>query len=208
MRIGSGEHLVIVGTPGAGKTQFIIRGLLPIFPRVIVVDTTGDDFTFLPRVSVRRALALARSNYSFRVRVELSGYADEDEIQVDTLCRGLLNPKAVRVAVVFDEVTDYTSASYMPPAMSSLIRKARHHGHTIISATQRLQYINKGFFANSVHRVYFYLSDYDCARVRDYAPWLQDRVAEIPYKSFRSLYQAPDGSVILLGPVPKPGGRN
>ncbi len=207
MRFKPGEHICVTGVTGSGKTFGVKNAWLPPFPRVIVVDTEGFDFEDFPKVDVRHALKLADSEYRFHVRILLSGHADQDWASVDSLCYGLLD-KGHDLAVYFDEVTDYSTATSIPDSMRALIRKSRKRGISVIVGTQRPQFLNKAFLSNSVHRIYYYMSDYDSEHIKDYAPFLKERMAEIPYQSWRSLYEAPDGSVTVIGPATPYNWRN
>ena len=212
MKIERGQHLCVIGINGSGKSWGVRNGYLPLFQQVIVVDTEEADFEDCPSVDVKRAVKLANSKYAFVCRVAFSGSGDDaDAARLDELCYGLLKrPKdgatsessLPALAVYFDEVTDFSDPSTIPPSMKALIRKGRKRGLTVITATQRPQGLNKWFLSNSQHRIYYYLSDYDAAHVRAYAPYLESRLSEIPYKSYRSLYEAPGGAVITLAPIP------
>lgn len=195
MNIDVGQHVSIVGITGAGKTFYAKNALLPTFERLIIVDTEDYDFTEFARVSVPVAVRLAKSPYRFAVTVEPQG-ADE----LDAFCNGLLDiPTPDSLGIYWDEVTDFSTASIIPNSLLSLIRKSRKRGVSCILTTQRPQLLNKNFLANSAHRVYFYISDYDVHHVKEYAPFLAERLPEIPYKSYYSLYQAPDGAISLQG---------
>jgi hypothetical protein len=199
VRIETGQHVCVIGTTGTGKTFFVRNALLPSFDRIIVVDTEDYDFTDFPRVSIATAVKLAKSRYRFAVTVEPKG-AEE----LDALCYGLLDIDTPdTLCVDWDEVTDFSTAQIIPESMSALIRKSRKRGVTMVMCTQRPQLLNKNFLANSAHRVYFYISDYDTRHVRDYAPFLAERLPTIPYGSCYSLYQAPDGTVSMLGRAEK-----
>jgi hypothetical protein len=186
---------------GAGKTYRVKNERLPLFDRVIVVDSEGwrdkkkTDFPEFPCVSIKRALRLAKSNYRFFVRI-----VPKSEADVEELCAGLL-AHGHDLAIYFDEVTDYSTPSYIPDQMLRLSRKARHCGITVIVSTQRPQLLNKTFFANSIHHEFFYMQEYDVEHVKSYAPFLQEHMAEMPYESYISLYHAPDGSLVLIAPA-------
>jgi hypothetical protein len=193
-QINYGQHVSMVGQTGSGKTFAARNCWLVPFRRIIVVDTEEYDFSDFPQVSVKKAAALAAGDKDFVVRVVPKGIDDVTE-----LC-DLLLARAHAVAVYFDEVTDYSNASMIPDSMLKLIRKARKRMITVIVATQRPQLLNKSFLANSHYRLWFFIADYDTNAVKDYAPFLKERSSEIPYGSFRSFLQAPDGSITLLGP--------
>jgi DNA helicase HerA-like ATPase len=200
MQINSGEHVVVLGSTGSGKTFFCRNALLPAFSRIIVLDPEDYDFTDWPRVSVKQALKLAKSDYSFAVRIVLSGNPETDQPIADELNRGLLKD-GHDLVVYYDEISDLSDAHKIPPTLRALIRKARKRGITVAVGTQRPALLSKDYLANSQHRIYFFVSDYDAEAIHDYAPWMRERRAEIPYKSYKSIYQAPDESLTVLGPA-------
>lgn len=200
MNIGHGEHVCVVGINGTGKTFYCRNGLLPSFARIIVVDTEEMDFEDFPSVSVKTALRLVRSDYAFVVRIVV--YPDDMET-IEELSRGLLSIKRrdCATAVYFDEITDFSDPARIPPELKKLIRKGRKRDLHVIVGTQRPQDLHKEFLANSVHRVIFYISDYDqAANLKKYAPEVEERMGEIPWKSYRSFYQSPSGNLTLQAP--------
>ena len=199
MKFGSGEHIAVLGMNGSGKTYWCRGTLIPLWSRVIVVDTEEYDYNRLPAVSPSKAVALARSkNKAFRVRVVFRGDGGEkDASDLNALCGGLLRG-GHNTLIVFDEITDFCDAQTIPPSLRSIVRKARKRNITVAMATQRPAMLSKDAYTQSVHRVVFYLPDYDCAAIKKYAPWAGERMSQIPYKSYRYLYQAPSGEVIVM----------
>ena len=199
MKIRMGQHLSVVGQTGAGKSYFVRNAVLPAFPRNLVIDSTEDDFSDFPAVSLKTAVKLAKSDYAFDVRVVFDfTHAERFEpFWADLLSNGH------DVVIYCDEVADLASVSAIPPTLLQLIRKARHRKITMVLGSQRPQLLNKNFLANSQHRVWFYLSDYDCSAVKDYAPYLLERRSEIPFGTYQSLYQAPDGKITVLASAVK-----
>lgn len=202
MEIKRGQHSTVLGNVGSGKTFFTRNGLLPPSPRIIVLDSEEDDYPDFPAVSVKRALRLAASEYAFVVRVPTTGLRETDEQTVETLCEGLLK-KGHDLTLAIEEATDYSDASYIPPYLRALMRRARHRNISVIISTQRPAMMSKDYYALSVHHFTFFLSQYDVSHVSDYMPYTKDLMAEIPYGSFRCIYEAPDGSTMILDPVPK-----
>ncbi len=202
MKIEWGQHITVVGTVGSGKTFFNRNAILPAYSRAIILDSEEDDYADFPMVSVERALALAKSDYAFIVRVPTEGVLQLDEDTLESLCRGLLQ-KGHELLLLIEECTDYSDTQYIPPYLRSLMRRARHRKISVAASTQRLQELSRDYFSLSVHHVYFFMSDADAAAptVSRYAPFLQETLREIPYLSYKSIYQEPDGSIVLLDPV-------
>ena len=199
MQLQKGEHMAVLGTTGSGKTFAVRNTYLPPWQRVVVIDTEEMDFNDFPKVSVSRAIALGKSDYAFAVRVVLSADRKADEPAVAQLCKGILK-SGHDLVIYFDEFTDLSDANQILPPIRQLIRKARKRGVSVYVGTQRPAMLSKDVFANAQHRVYFFMSDYDAQAVHDYAPWLKEARREIPYQSYKSIYQAPDESLMVLGP--------
>jgi len=202
MKLNAGEHCMVVGTTGAGKTYFAKNALLPVYPRIIVVDTEDYDFEEFPVVSVKKAVRLAQSDTPiFFCRVVLSGVLSRDIDSINSLCYGLL-AHGHDVVVYFDEVTDYSDAHHIPDSLRALVRKGRRRPITVMVGSQRPAMISKDFWGNTLHKWIFALSDYDIEAVRPYAPRVADHKADIAYGSHCSLYLGPDPATVrVVGPA-------
>lgn len=195
-----GKHITVLGNVGSGKTYATKNVFIVPWDRIIVLDSEEDDYPEFPNVSAKRALKLAKSDYAFVVRIPTSGVREADEELLEGLCHGLLKD-GHDLLLVIEEATDYSDASYIPPYLRALMRRARHRGITVLISTQRPAMMSKDYYALSVHHFFFFLSDYDTSHVKDYAKFLNERMSEIPYESYKCLYQAPDSSVTVLEPV-------
>jgi hypothetical protein len=202
----AGQHAIVEGINGSGKTFAVRNGLLPLWDRVLVVDTEGLEFNDFPAVDVQQTIRLLRSDYSFYARLPLSGDLDTDLSVIDALALGVrrgLTKQAQPSVIYFDEFTDEADASVIPPSLRSLIRTARKRNLSIIAGTQRPQLMNKTMVANAIHRFYFFMSEYDAEQIRSYAPFVKENLSRIPYGSFKSIYQRPDSSIVILSPFPE-----
>ena len=197
-----GQHATVSGTVGSGKTWFGQNAIAPMYDRLIVLDSEEDDWPFLPNVSVKKAIRLAASDYSFYVRVPTQGARELDETTLDALSFGILD-KGHDLCLLIEECADYSDRSYMPVYLKALMRRARHRKVSVVASTQRLQETSMEYYSLSVHHFFFFLSDNDVTApsVSRYAPMLKARMGEIPYESYRCLYQAPDGTVRTLPPA-------
>ncbi len=102
MKFSSGEHIVVLGTTGSGKTFWCRHVLVPLWRRVIVVDTEDYDYRDYKGVSVQKAIELAASkDKEFKVRVIFTGDILTDEQDAELLFRGLL-AKGHDVLLVLD----------------------------------------------------------------------------------------------------------
>ena len=202
IKIKAGEHISVLGITGSGKTYFADNGILPLYTRIIVIDTEGLQFEHHKRVSVNTALRLSKGNTRFHVRIEMSGDFEQDSGQVNRLCEGLLK-HGHDLAIYFDETTDYSDAAYIPPRLQQLIRKARKRNISVIVGTQRPQLLNKTYMANCIHQFTFALGMRDENAVHKYDPTVTEHTSEIPYGSHKCIYVAPDKSVTIIEPVRK-----
>lgn len=200
MNIRRGEHVVVLGVTGSGKTYWVLHTLIPAWSRVIVVDTEDYDFTSLPEVGIDRALSLARGDKAFKVRIGARGdRGPEDAALMEHLGRGLLRD-GHDLLLVFDEVTDFGDAAGLPRPLRSLVRKSRKRGISLVMLTQRPAMLSKDAYTQASHVIVFALNDYDAEAVRPYAPWVKERLPMVPRGSYRYLYQGPDGRVTCYSP--------
>ncbi len=199
--IQPGQHCTTMGNVGSGKTFFNKNGLLPACSRAVVLDSETDDYPEFTNVSVKQALHLAKGDTGFFVRVPTKGSIEFDEPVVEELCSGLLDV-GHELTLLIEEATDYSDASYIPPYLHAVMRRARHKKMSVIISTQRPARLSKDYYSLALHHFFFSLSDFDVERT-DYARFLEQYEKEIPYGSFKSLYQGPDKGVKILGPVSK-----
>ena len=102
-RIEAGQHIVVLGRAGSGKTYWMRETLIPTWRRAIVIDTEQMDYEMLPAVSVRTALRYAKGDKAFHVRVLARGdHSEADLAMIDGLCNGLLYGVGVVIAQVED----------------------------------------------------------------------------------------------------------
>ena len=202
IQLKAGQHIAVLGRNGSGKTYWIRETLIPTWRRVIVLDTEQMDYDELTPVCVGTAIRLAKGDKAFRVRVLARGDRSEaDSVLLDNLCYGLLNG-GHDTMVVLDEATDFSDAHRIPDSLRGLVRKARKRRISVVMGTQRPAMLAKDAYTQSSHLVVFYLADYDAEAIKSYAPWVKDRLGEIPYYSYKFLYQGPDGVVHVLQSAP------
>ena len=61
--------------------------------------------------------------------------------------------------------------------------------------------LNLDFLANSMHNIYFFMSERDADYISSYEPRILANLANIPYKSYKSIYIQPDRSLALFSPA-------
>lgn len=201
IEINRGEHGLIMGKTGSGKTQWAKSWLLRLSGRSIIVDTEdGIDF---PKekfytVSVADALHLARSSPDkrFLVRIDTHRWSEE----ADTLFQGLLRSQSTLLYV--DEANDFSRVNDTMPSYVDVLRKGRKHGLSVWSSTQRPALIDKTIYTQATHKVFFTLSEYDIKSwVGKFAQSAVALLPQAPFKSYRWVYEAPSGELHLFEPV-------
>jgi len=197
MKINLGEHITVTGITGTGKTYFTRNAILPIFQRVLVIDTEEYDFEDFPIVKQSAIAGLVKTDYRFAVRTVMS---PEDVEDIEDICTTLLK-YGHDMAVYFDEITDFSDAHKIPKMLKALIRKARKRKITVIVGTQRPQMLNLDFLANSLHNIYFFMSERDADYIANYEPRIFENLYLIPYHSYRSVYIGPDRSLMIFEPA-------
>ena len=205
MEVKRGEHGALLAKTGEGKSWIERNGIMPLFQQVMVVDTKGVDFNDFPAVSVAKAVKLAKTDYSFYVRLPFSGSRKADLPALETLCQGLLGRGTRRppLIIVLDEVTDFSDAHSIPDSLRQLIRKGRALGISVWVGTQRPSMLSKDYLANADHTFYLFMRSYDQEANDDWAPFLAECMPEIPHGSHKSLYEGPDAKVVALEPFPE-----
>ena len=194
MKINLGEHMTVVGITGSGKTYFVRNAILPSFQRILVIDTEDYDFDDFPNVKILRHVV--SGNYRFAARMLIEPDADA----LEPICNTLLK-YGHDICVYVDEITDFSDSHRIPVALKALIRKARKRRISVIVGTQRPQMLNLDFLANSMHNIYFFMSARDAEYISSYEPRVWENLDRIPYKSYKSLYIAPDRTITLFAPA-------
>ncbi len=196
-----GEHIIVLGKPGAGKTYFIKNAILPVYGRHIIIDTEEREFdsNIWPEVSIDDSIKLINSNQEFKRSIKFPvgerGFAMMEEYSFS-----LLNTSG-NTAIYFDEVTDFCDARKIGDGLLSLYRKGRHNNITLIAGTQRPQLLNKSIYTNSIHKFWFFVDEYDIQNWKAYTPYIEEHIGQIPYRSYKCIYERPDGSLQVLKPV-------
>ena len=197
MKINLGEHITVIGITGTGKTYFSRNALLPIFQRVLVVDTEEYDFEDFPVVKQSAIGQLVKTDYRFVARVILSPDETDD---IENICQTLLK-HGHDMVVYIDEITDFSDAHRIPKMLKALIRKARKRKISVVVGTQRPQMLNLDFLANSLHNIYFFMSERDADYISNYEPRIFDNLGAIPYQSYQSIYIGPDRKLAIFTPA-------
>ena len=193
-----GEHSLIIGTTGAGKTYFFQK-FAKGWKRVLVIDTEdGYDFTeknwhILNGADecVRYLYEFTNSTKPFRASCRLNSH---DNVGLDKICRYLLEHMTNMLFYV-DEVTDFSDPHYISPDFEKLIRAARKRRITVVVSSQRPQGISRWIYSNCAHKWIFYIQPDDAELCKKYMPKTVDSIELLHYKQYDFLYVGPDGKV-------------
>jgi hypothetical protein len=212
-----GQHMVVLGETGAGKTKAVKWKLLPTamqeVHRLLIVDVEeGYDFPepiFRAR-PLNTALTWARGDKPFIARVEFDLGLDKDghinsdvvEGQFNLLAGSLLDRGGHDLVVYVDEASHFSPHGMAFPSYDALMTRARKRRISVVSGCQRPQLLSKTVYTQSVWKWWFYTDRYDVEG------WLQrsatpvfERMNDIPFQSYRSLLQEPGGHLGLWEPV-------
>src|SRR5437016_5326049 len=139
MKIKMGEHLVLLGTNGSGKTYFFRHVIEPEFDRLLVVDTEDREFSDLKLIQTRNGDTVAKAiprDKKFRWRWVPP--PTEEVEQMDNLSNRLLDREECEgMTLYIDEATDFADAHTISPWLKALFRKARKRRQSIIIGSQR-----------------------------------------------------------------------
>lgn len=170
-----GEHWIIVGKTGSGKTHFTIKGALeylkrtyPHVPRYII-DSTND-----PKMSelVKDPLWIegnAPPDILRDTRKTLVWTPDNSKIPKQ-YCDFFekLNDDRKPAIIILDEIASMTRQAQ--DGVETLFRQMRKHGGTVLAETQQIAEVDGTYFKQATHYVQLRMnpSDYDDRRSRSY----------------------------------------
>jgi Cdc6-like AAA superfamily ATPase len=176
-----GEHWIIVGKTGSGKTHFTVRGALeylrkqfPDVPRYII-DSTNDPK--MPQL-VRDPLWITGNmppDIIRDTRKTLVWTPDNSKIP-KSYCDFFerLNDDRRPSIIVVDEIASMTKQA--EDGLETLFRQMRKHGGTVLAETQQIASVDTVYFQQATHFVQFRMnpSDYDDRRSRNYLDITKD----------------------------------
>ena len=194
-----GEHVLIVGSTGSGKTYFWKHGLSRSFSRSLVVDTKGIDFDDLPPIRRKDPYHVAKAiphdtRKAFRWR--WTPTRTQDVAEMEELSRGLLD-RVASLGLYVDEVTDFQSAQYIAPQFRALVQKGRAQAISVIAGTQRPPGVSRWIADNTTHRFFFFIHPQDRHTLEKYWHGISEHLARIRWGSHDYVYVGPDGSMGL-----------
>lgn len=154
-----GEHALILGRTGSGKTAFA-RWLLSFLPGTIIYDTKGEKkFNTLTKVVV--------SN----VKQAMEAIRDEDYVIVRPPVEMVVDPMGLdqllyhhyqtgeNVNAYIDEAYQFHRNGQAGPGLVSLLTRGRSRGISTIAASQRPAWVSR-FLVSEVQKFYvFALTD-------------------------------------------------
>lgn len=182
------SRVFFAGRSGSGKTTLAYHLYLSKFPRVIVLDMTGewdgrvDRMTFTPHEAINAIRDLAGRSGKWSVSVSIS------ERELPVLVDWLIPVPNVRAspilavggaAMLVDEVDLLAPPGTSKEAVRTLYRRSRHVGLTVISTTQRPANVSREVSAQSTHAVALTLNEpRDVEYMTDVMGWTKRDVTE------------------------------
>jgi len=195
IHVNLGEHVVLLGTTGSGKTYFFRHAFEPATERLLIVDTEDREFDDVPRIKATDGRRVAKSipkEKKFRWRWVPP--ATLEPAAMESLAEGMLNlPQCENTMLYIDEATDFFDAWRIEPFTRSLFRKARKRRISIVSGSQRPAGFNHWVFDNSHHKIFFYVREYDRNVMDKYWKGISEELGKIQWGSFSSVYVDPAG---------------
>lgn len=143
----------VFGRSGSGKTYYVRERWFPHFPRLIILDQTGE-WRSLERENGGRADGLGQLVAAMQAKAGLRRWrivADLDAEEVEEFAtiiipRGAVDRSPSRLlggmALFIDEV-DLVAPINATPGIRSIFRRGRHAGLSVISASQRPANVSK-----------------------------------------------------------------
>ncbi len=197
VKLKPGEHYMIIGSTGSGKTYFAKKVLLPPWPRVLVIDTENmqfEDYKELKTTADKVISKLPKDKaFRFRYVPEIEWKEELEVISQDLLLTGR------NMVIYIDEVTDFSDAHVIGPEFSALVRKARKRDISVFAGTQRPQGVNKWLFSNAIWKQFFYTQPFDRKYLDDLYPGIAESVGQIKWHTYESILVGPDGEMKYLG---------
>jgi hypothetical protein len=191
MRLG--EHAILLGKTGSGKTMFFRKQWLSQLRRCMVVDTEERQFGDMKLLRRRDGKAAARCvprdrNKGFHWRVVPPTERDARINYLEELCEGLMDhfkgEDLGSMMLYIDEGTDFCDAHRIDEWFEAAFRKFRKREISLTLSVQRPQGLNKWAENNSTHRLVFFVEPFDRKYLDELWPGLGEQIAVIPYRRY------------------------
>jgi hypothetical protein len=204
---GPQEHVGAIGTTRAGKSTLFKRKIIPEQSRVLAVDTKNEDWNHLPVVQWKTALTriqLAdklKGNHAgkFRWRIRL-GVGEAAEEEANQFAYEALK-KLRNVTIYWDEIGSYCTAQRIGDGLKMLITQGGGRDLRFYWGTQRTAGVN-GFIAdNTAHMFLFHVKMKDRTRIKAFWPYYPELAPQVPFQSYKFIYEDPSGEARVMGPV-------
>lgn len=187
-----GEHVVLLGETGSGKTETFKRQFMPKLRRLLIVDSEERQFNDIPELRRNDGHKVARViprdlTKGFRWRV-VPPPTRADGIQyLEDLMEGLVNrwsgEALGKMAVYIDEGTDFSDAHSIGEWFGAAFRKLRKREVSIFIATQRPQGLSKWAEGNATHELIHFVRPFDRKYLGKLWPGLETEIEAIPYRT-------------------------
>lgn len=205
---GPQEHVGAVGTTRAGKTTLFKKEIVPNQTRILVVDTKGEDWNHLPAVDWKAAIRKVewsdkfKGNHTtvrFRWRIPM-GVGEKAEDDANSFAYEAVR-RLRNVTIYWDEIGSYCRAASIGDGLKVLITQGGGRDLRFYWGTQRPTMVHADIYDNTAHLFVFHVKTKDRRAVRKYFPYYEDHASEVPFRSYKFLYEDPSGEARVMGPV-------
>lgn len=142
-----------IGSTGSGKGVSVRALLKAERPARLLIWDPLNEYGAFCKVRTSDPVAMARAVNDTGAPFSVAFFPGKDvrtyERPFEQFCRVAWS--AGRCTVLVEELADVTTASYAPPLWSSLTRRGRHRGLSLIACTQRPAKIDKDFLGNATY---------------------------------------------------------
>ena len=216
IHLGGEEHIGVIGQSRSGKTTFVRDIVLswflntPGFGRVWAIDTEergefpeSDGWKVMPFDSitpnnVELIKILNDGNIKFKWVTPFS--TDTKGLEKNELLCAMILKYGTNIAIYYDEISDFCNTHWIGEQHTQLMRKSGKREINIIWSSQRIQMVHKDIFSQTHHLFVFFIKpgEANSQAVKQAAPFISENLAQIPYQSYRALYQGPSGKVVIV----------
>lgn len=205
---GPQDHVGACGHTRCGKTYLLNEKVVKVQTRVLVIDTKQEDWDHLPAVKWPDAIRKIRlsdwryrnhTTARFRWRIPMG----VDEASVDDA--GKFAFEALRrlrnVTILWDEIAPYANANQIQDGIKALITQGGGKDLRFYWGSQMPQLTHATIYNQSSHLFVFHIRTKDRKAVKKYFPYYEELGPQVPYRSYRFIYEDPAGEPRVMGPV-------
>lgn len=177
--IKSGQHALIIGKTGSGKSELLKNLALSSDCPVIIIDSKKDDAFFklakdkqklLIAKSYEQAVKFLKRKYDFLI-IRPSDYEISNPTALDNYLY-LIYEKTKNVDIFIDELYQFhNGAGRCGKGLTALLTRGRSQNQSLIGCTQRPAFISHFLYSESTHFFLYRLNlESDKKTVRGFIP--------------------------------------